>query len=72
MNAVAGKSPTDYPWFIRLFFWKQRRTYGHVLDPALLWGRSPWVFASVALLLPAVKNHTEGGDGSLECGRAPF
>jgi hypothetical protein len=23
-------------------------------------------------LLPGVKNHTEGGDGSLECGRAPF
>jgi hypothetical protein len=24
------------------------------------------------LLLPGLKNHTEGGDGSLECGRAPF
>jgi hypothetical protein len=23
-------------------------------------------------VLPVVKNHTEGGDGSLECGRAPF
>jgi len=54
MNAVTAKPLTDYPWFIRLFFWKQRRTYGRVLDPGLLWGRSPWVFASVALLYGAL------------------
>lgn len=42
-----------YPWFVRLFFWKQRRTYGKVLDPGLLWGRSPWVFATLALLYGA-------------------
>jgi hypothetical protein len=23
------------------------RTYGRILDPGLLWGRSPWVFAAV-------------------------
>jgi AhpD family alkylhydroperoxidase len=39
---------------IRMFFWKQRRTYGQVLDPGLLWGRSPWVFASVASLYGAL------------------
>jgi AhpD family alkylhydroperoxidase len=54
MTAVAAKPLTDYPWFIRLFFWKQRRTYGRILDPGLLWGRSPWVFASVALLYGAL------------------
>lgn len=54
MTAVATKSPESYPWFIRLFFWKQRRTYGRVLEPGLLWGRSPWVFASVALLYGAL------------------
>jgi len=43
-----------YPWFVRLFFRKQRRTYGRVLDPGLLWGRSPWVFAAVALLYGAL------------------
>lgn len=50
MTVIAARPLKDYPWFIRLFFWKQRRTYGRVLDPGLLWGRSPWVFASVALL----------------------
>lgn len=47
--------PLDrYPWFVRLFFWKQKKTYGAVLDPGLLWGRSPLVFAGVALLYGAV------------------
>jgi AhpD family alkylhydroperoxidase len=54
MITAAPKPLTDYPWFIRLFFWKHRRTYGRILDPGLLWGRSPWVFASVALLYGAL------------------
>ncbi|MGE0853187.1 MAG: carboxymuconolactone decarboxylase family protein [Hyphomicrobiaceae bacterium] len=54
MTAVAAKPLGRYPWFIRLFFWKQRHTYGRVLDPGLLWGRSPLVFASVALLYGAL------------------
>lgn len=54
MSIVPPKPLTAYPWFIRLFFWKQRGTYGKVLDPGLLWGRSPWVFAAVALLFGAL------------------
>ena len=54
MSVVAAKELSHYPWFIRLFFWKQRRTYGRVLDPGLLWGRSPWVFAAVASLYGAL------------------
>lgn len=54
MTAIAAKPRKDYPWFVRLFFWKQQRTYGRVLDPGLLWGRSPWVFATVALLYGAL------------------
>ena len=54
MSTIAAKPLTQYPWFIRLFFWKQKRTYGRILDPGLLWGRSPWVFAAVALLYGAL------------------
>ena len=54
MQIVAAKPIASYPWFIRLFFWKQRRTYGRTLDPSLLWGRLPWVFVSVALLYGAL------------------
>jgi AhpD family alkylhydroperoxidase len=53
MTKVAAKPISAYPAAIRLFFWKQRRTYGRVLEPGLLWGRSPWVFAAVALLYGA-------------------
>lgn len=54
MAFVSAKPLSEYPAFIRLFFWKQRRTYGRVLDPGLLWGRSPSVFAAVALLYGAL------------------
>jgi AhpD family alkylhydroperoxidase len=54
MSTVAAKPLSQYPWFIRLFFWKQKRTYGDILVPGLLWGRSPWVFAAVALLYGAL------------------
>ena len=50
---VETKPINRYPLFIRAFFWKQKRTYGKVLEPGLLWGRSPRVFATLALLYGA-------------------
>jgi AhpD family alkylhydroperoxidase len=47
---VQPKPLKDYPFFLRPFFWNQRRKYGAVLDPALVWGRSPKLFVAVALL----------------------
>ena len=38
------------PWYLRPFFWNQRRRYGAVLDAALVWARSPRLFLGVALL----------------------
>jgi AhpD family alkylhydroperoxidase len=54
MVSIAPKPVSAYPWWIRLFFWKQKRTYGRILDPGLLWARSPNVFAAVALLYGAL------------------
>jgi AhpD family alkylhydroperoxidase len=51
---VPAKPLADYPWFARLLFWNQRRRYGQVLEPGLLWGRSPWVFSALALLYGAL------------------
>lgn len=51
---VQPKPLGQYPWFIRLFFAKQKYTYGAVLDPGLLWGRSKWVFSTVAMLYGAL------------------
>ncbi len=62
---VQPKPLNRYPWFIRLFFAKQKYTYGEVLDPGLLWGRSKWVFASVALLYGALNRRRSPLSGEL-------
>lgn len=43
-----------FPWYVRLFFWNQRRRYGSILEPARLWGRTPKVFAALAVLYGAL------------------
>ena len=45
----------QYRWYLRPFFWNQRRKYGQVLKSALLWGRSPRVFLGVAWLYGALE-----------------
>ena len=47
---IGTKPLKHYPLFIRPFFWNQRRKYGQVLIPGLLWGRVPRLFAAVAIL----------------------
>ncbi|MEM7024854.1 MAG: carboxymuconolactone decarboxylase family protein, partial [Pseudomonadota bacterium] len=51
---VEAKATSSYPWYLRPFFWNQRRKYGKVLDPALLWARVPKLFLSVATLYGAI------------------
>ncbi len=46
-------SEKAYPWYLRLFFWNQKRRYGQELEPAKLWARSPLVFTTLALLYGA-------------------
>jgi AhpD family alkylhydroperoxidase len=54
-----------FPWFVRLFFWNQRRRYGAVLEPARLWGRTPWVFSALALLYGALDRRSSPLDPGL-------
>jgi len=54
MSRITTPPGHRFPWFVRLFLWNQRRRYGAVLEPARLWGRSPWVFATLALLFGAL------------------
>jgi uncharacterized peroxidase-related enzyme len=51
---VSPRPLTDYPWYLRPFFWNQRRKYGAVLDSALLWARAPRLFLGVAHLYGAI------------------
>lgn len=54
-----------YPWYVKLFFWNQKRHYGQVLEPAKLWGRTPKVFATLALLYGAIDRKTSPIEPSL-------
>ena len=47
---VSAKPLHQYPWYVRPFFWNQKRKYGQVLMPGLLWGRAPMLFLAVAML----------------------
>lgn len=47
---IAPRAPGEYPPWLRPFFASQRRRYGQVLLPGLLWGRVPKLFAAVAIL----------------------
>lgn len=37
-------------WYLKPFFWHQRKKYGEVLKPALVWAKSPKLFITVASL----------------------
>ena len=62
---VAPKPPGACPWYLRPFFWNQRRKYGEVLDAALLWARSPKLFVAVALLYGAIDRKSSPIDPAL-------
>lgn len=47
---IQVKNYQAYPWLLKPFFWKQYRTYGQLLKPALAWARVPKLFAAVAAL----------------------
>jgi hypothetical protein len=46
---VTEKPISGYPWYLRPFFWNQKRKYGQVLKPALIWARVPRLFAAIAI-----------------------
>ena len=49
-------TPADYrfAWYLRPFWWLQKRRYGAVLEPTRLWARTPKVFLAEALLYGAL------------------
>lgn len=56
---------SDCPWYLRPFFWNQRRKYGKVLDASLLWARSPALFLGVATLYGMIDRRSSPLDPAL-------
>jgi AhpD family alkylhydroperoxidase len=50
MARIFPKAYKSYPWYLRLLFAFQKKKYGQVLEPVLLWGRTPPVFLSFLLM----------------------
>ena len=62
---VPAKPLRSYPFYLRPFFWNQRRKYGEVLKAALLWARVPKLFAAVAVLYGVIDRHSSPIDPAL-------
>ncbi len=62
---ISTKPLQHYPWYVRLFFWNQKRRYGDVLEPAKLWGRTSKVFATLAMLYGALDRRSSPLEPSL-------
>ena len=45
---VGERGVAQCPWYLRPFFWNQKRKYGEVLKPALIWARVPGLFLALA------------------------
>lgn len=54
MSRIPAKPDKDYPFWLRFFFWNQKRKYGKPLEPAKLWARVPRLFLGVAALFTAL------------------
>lgn len=65
MSTITINKSHKYPWYVRLFFWNQKRRYGAILEPAKLWGTSPKVFSSLALLYGALDRKSSPLDPAL-------
>ncbi len=65
MTVITTPPEYRFPWYVRLFFWNQKRRYGAVLEPSRLWGRTPKVFITLALLYGALDRRSSPIEPSL-------
>ena len=47
---INPKHRNKYPWYLKPFFYHQKKKYGAILEPGLIWGRIPKLFLAVATL----------------------
>jgi len=62
---VAPRPLAQLSWYLKPLFWLQRRRYGEVLEPALIWARSPALFLPLSLFVGAVDRKSSPIDPAL-------
>lgn len=45
---ITEPNADSLPWYLRPFFWRQRRRFGAPLSPALVWARVPALYFALA------------------------
>ena len=43
---IQTKEIKEYPWLVRYMFSKQKKKFGQILIPTMMWGRHPWLLFS--------------------------
>ncbi|MDP3532257.1 MAG: carboxymuconolactone decarboxylase family protein [Alphaproteobacteria bacterium] len=53
---MTNKDPilTQYPWYVRLIFYFQKKKYGYVLNSSLIWAKSPKIFLALSRLYSSI------------------
>ena len=59
------KPKKKYPWYIRPFFWLQKRKYGKALISAKIWARSPRIFFGLSFFWGAIDRKSSPLDKKL-------
>jgi len=67
MSIITTPSGYKFHWYVKFFFWNQKRKYAAILEPARLWGRSPKVFATLASLYGAFDRGSSPLEPALRC-----
>lgn len=54
MPRIAPKKNCEYPWYLRLLYFFQKKKFGAVPEPLLLWGRTPRVMRNFLSMFRAL------------------
>jgi AhpD family alkylhydroperoxidase len=54
MSYVETPADYPYPWYLKPMFRRQRRRYGHELEPVRLWARMPAAFLAMSAMYRAL------------------
>lgn len=65
MPRIPTKPYNNYPWYIRWLFRSQKKTYGKILNSALVWARSPKVFLGLSTFYGALNRKSSPLDPEL-------
>lgn len=65
MSYIETPADFPYPWYLRLMFWRQRRRYGHELEPVRLWARMPATFLAMSAMYRALDRKSSGIEPAL-------